>query len=116
MSAIAGAVLLAGLVPVSAVLALALSSRARCALAGRFLPAGRVPEAERRLAFGWMTGFALVMIGQAAGAAAGPLSMLAPVGLVAHTLFGLCGEMVLASVTILVVRRDRVAPSTAIDG
>ncbi len=63
------------------------------------------------LAFGWMAGFALVMVGMAAGAAAGPLSMLDPLGLVAHTLFGLFGEVVMAAATILVLRRDRIALS-----
>jgi hypothetical protein len=115
-TATAGAVLLVALVPVSAVLALALSTRARRALAGRFMPVGRVPDVERRLAFAWMAGFVLVMVGQAAGAAAGPLSMFDPVGLVAHTLFGLCGEMVMAAATILVVCRGRIASSTPIDG
>ena len=110
-SAIAGAALVAAAVPVSAVLALAVSSGARRALAARFVPGGRVPGVARRLAFGWMAGFALVMVGQAAGAAAGPMSMLDPVGLLAHTLFGVCGEAVIAAATILVLRRDRAALS-----
>ena len=110
-SAIAGAALVAAVVPVSAVLVLAVSSVARRALAARFVPSRRVPGVARRLAFGWMAGFALVMVGQAAGAAAGPMSMLDPVGLVAHTLFGLCGEAVIAAATILVLRRDRAALS-----
>ncbi len=110
-SAIAGAALVAAVVPVLAVLALALSSVARRALAARFVPSGQVPDVARRLAFGWIAGLALVMVGQAAGAAAGPMSMLDPVGLLAHTLFGLCGEVAIAAATILVLRRDRAALS-----
>jgi hypothetical protein len=115
-SAIAGAALVAAVVPVSAVLALALSRVARRGLAARVAPAGRVPDVARRLAFGWMAGFALVMVGQAAGAAAGPLSMLDPAGLVAHTLFGLTGEAVMGAATTLVLRRNRTALPAGMDG
>jgi hypothetical protein len=115
-SVLAGAALAAAVVPVSAVLALALSGGVRRDLAARFVPAARVSDVERRLGFGWMAGFALVMAGQAAGAAAGPMSMFDPMGLLAHTLFGLCGEVVMAAVTILVVRRDRFALSARVDG
>lgn len=113
---IAGVALVAAVVPVSAVLALAFSPGARRALAAWFVPAERVSDVARRLAFGWVAGFALVMVGMAAGAAAGPMSMLDPVGLAAHTLFGLFGEVVMAAVTILVLRRDRVALSRQLDG
>ncbi len=78
--AVTGVALVAALVPVSAVLALALSSAARRALAARYVPAERVPDVTRWVAFGWMAGFALVMLGQAARAAAGPLSMFDPYG------------------------------------
>ena len=108
---IAGAVLVAAVVPVAAVLALALSGAARRGLAARFVPADRVPEVARRLAFGWIAGLVLVMVGMAAGAAAGPMSMLDPLGLVAHTLFGLCGVAVMAVATIRVLDRDRIALS-----
>ena len=114
--AIVGAALLAAVVPVLAVLALALSTVVRRELAAGFAPAGRGPDVSRRLAFGWIAGFALVMVGMAAGAAAGPMSMLNPLGLVAHTLFGLFGEVVMAVTTILVLRRYPQALSAQIDG
>jgi hypothetical protein len=107
VSAVAGAALVAAVVPVLAVVALAVSRVARRALAAKFVASGQVPGVARGLAFGWIAGFVLVMVGQAAGAAAGPMSMLDPVGLVAHTLFGLCGEAVISAATILVLRRDR---------
>ncbi len=106
----------AAVVPVSAVLALGLSHRARRVLASGFVSGACAPDVARRLAFGWMAGFGLVMSGEAAGAAAGPLSMLDPVGLMAHTLFGLCDEAVMTAVTILVFRRGRTALSAHIDG
>lgn len=113
---ICGAALVAAVLPVSAVLVFAFSSEARQALAARFVRGGRVADVSRRLALAWMAGFALVMVGQAVGGVKGPMSMLNPLGLVAHTLFGVCAELVMAAATILILRRGRSCLSVQVDG
>lgn len=105
----AAAAFVTAVVPVFAVLALGLSDRARRALATRFVPDARAVDVARRLGFGWAAGFAAVMVGQAVGAAVGPMSMLDPVGLLAHTVFALSSEVVMATVTVLVLRRSHPA-------
>lgn len=116
VGAIGGAALVAAVLPVSAVLALAFSGETRQALAARFVPGKRVADVSRRLSFAWMAGFVLLMVGQATEGVAGPMSMLNPAGLAAHTLFGMCDEVVMAAATILILRRGRSALPVPIDG
>lgn len=103
------AVALAGAVaPLAAVGVLVASPRVRRFATDRFLPAvGRRPELSRRILFVWAGGFLLLAVVQAVGAYAGPLSMLTPSGLFAHTLFALCGEGVMAAGTLVALRRSR---------
>lgn len=101
----------AALMPAGAAIALASSSAMRKAATDRFAPA-LGEDASRRAAVVWAVGLGMLAVGQAIGAAAGPMSMMNGLGLALHTAFALCGELVMLSATIVVGRR-RPAPATA---
>lgn len=102
----AGYALAAAVLPAAAALLLWLSSRARRAVATRFLAAvAGTPDLQRRITLYWAAGFAVLAVGQAIGAAAGPLSIFSPQGLLGHTLFALIGEAAMATATARVMRR-----------
>lgn len=113
----AGLVLGAAVVPGAAVLVLGLSAAARRVAAAWFLPTLEpVSKLSRGITSAWVAGFVVLAIGQAVGGIAGPLSMFDPIGLMSHTLFALCGEAVMAAVTVAVVRRARPAPHARAEG